>query len=346
MFRILLLFLLVPYLKSLEFLICLHASPPLNETFINTSFKMISDLGASGVRTDVVWAAIEPEPNKYDQNAINYYKVYFQTSLSYNLTSSVLILSSPPQWAKDLWQNGEKDSFLKAWSDYIEIVVKEIGIPLNISRYQVWNEPNAFSSILFWSDIPAILKTGGDKIKALTKNVDIYVNPNCNMLLWSDLLDNWCKNAGESFTGIGIDHYPGTWSLDFNDWYPLEILINRTNTEGDVCYGKKTALMETGYSSFSHFLNHDEKRQSLWIENSLFQAMKIIENSGKLKFKNEFISFYELYDEGDEKTFPPEEAHFGIIKEGNKKIGYESLKKMIRQFSSQNIKINKKKLIK
>lgn len=324
---------------NIDFLVCLHAGPPMNPDFYNKSLDYISELGANGVRTDVLWGAIEPEQNNYSQEAIQFYKTYFQSCKEKGLDKSILIFSSPPDWAKNLWKSGPNSSdrqiFLTSWAKYIDLVMREVGLPLEISKYQVWNEPNALPSISFWGDIPSILKAGGQAIKKLKPDSQIYVNPNCNLPFWTDELLNWCEKAGDSFTGIGVDHYPGTWAANgWDDWYPLDMVINMTNTQANTCFGKIPTLMETGYSSFSKCLGHDEFQQNLWIEKSLDVAFTYIKKSQDLKFSVKEFVFYELYDEGDESTFPPEEAHFGLIRNnGSKKIGFDALKEFVKKIT-------------
>ena len=66
----------------MDFLVCVHASPPMNPTYYNSSLDLVSELGADGVRTDVLWGAIEPTPSNYSQEAIDFYISYFQTCSS------------------------------------------------------------------------------------------------------------------------------------------------------------------------------------------------------------------------------------------------------------------------
>ena len=160
----------------------------------------------------------------------------------------------------------------------------------------------------------------------------IFVNPNCNMAFWTDELRNWCLQVGDSFNGIGVDHYPGTWAYNgWLDWFPLDLVINITNDKSHPCFGKTPALMETGYSSFSDFLGHDENSQSLWVNQSLVKAVEFVKNSQQQQFSVGNIAFYELYDEGDPSTtFPPEEAHFGLVRNnGTKKAAFFALKKFV-----------------
>ena len=85
---------------SNKFLICLHTNPSQNFDEVKDSLDLLDlvfELGAHGIRTDVVLAEIEPEVGRLNYNAVAYYKIFFQECQKLNMNDSMIILSSPPK---------------------------------------------------------------------------------------------------------------------------------------------------------------------------------------------------------------------------------------------------------
>ena len=67
----------------------------------------------------------------------------------------------------------------------------------------------------------------------------------------SHWLSDTCAGR-EIIEGVGVDHYPGTWTLGaWDDWSPLSWLLSET--EGGAWDGLSAGVLETGYASRSRF---------------------------------------------------------------------------------------------
>ncbi len=121
---------------------------------------------------------------------------------------------------------------------------------------------------------------------------------------------------------------PGTWiNQPYDHWDELDTLFTITDE-----YGKKAAVIETGFSTYKIVIplppplppivivNHTEEMQKEFI-NTAFPAIR-----GKAQANERnltFVTWYELVDE-DNPSVPIEaEKHFGIIRSNfTKKLGY------------------------
>lgn len=329
---------------AVQFIVCRHAGPG-DEDF-NASFALIAALGATGVRTDAAWAAIEPTRGKYADDALDYYRRYFQSAVGvHNLSQSMLILSSPPDWAAKLWHTSRQE-FLAAWGAFCRTVMAQVAFPAGVRSVQLWNEGNGFPSLEYWVDMPDIIATAGEAVSSVQASVSAaasvkrFVNPNCDFLGWGIALALWCERAGHAFDGIGVDHYPHTWAGE--GWDPLVAVLNRTNTAGDACFGKTPALLETGYSTFAPSLGHGEAQGAAWVSTDLVAALEIVRDSqrdaARYPHPVNLVSYYELFDEGSSRTFPAEEAHFGLLRgataTSERKPAFEALRRVVALYGS------------
>lgn len=144
-------------------------------------------------------------------------------------------------------------------------------------------------------------------------------------------LENWhyripiIVDAGDYIDIIAIDHYPNTWTVTgANDWGPLDSLINICNN-----YGKKGAIMETGFSTWasedtpSWVLEnywHTEDDQEIFINTALPIIKDKVSNQNVNNPNNKIVlaCWYELrgsepYASGPLGIYTPYEAYVGAI---------------------------------
>jgi hypothetical protein len=164
------------------------------------------------------------------------------------------------------------------------------------------------------------------------------------MIPWEEVVDEWLSCAGDAIDGIGIDHYPGTWSVlkpfNYNNWSPLSTLLTRVNdnSDGNLWYGKIPAVLETGFSSWSSVVA-SEKDQARWCNESLQAMFDVAYDSEHVKNETyrtlSLVNFYQLIDEdegGGSGVTPPEELHFGVVRsDGSKKKGFGVLAKAMHR---------------
>jgi len=306
-------------------------------------FQKAKDLGAKGVRTDIFWFDIEPTRDVWNTPRLQFYTSYVSKALAWGL-DPLMILSGAPQWAKDLYSS-DKPAFWAEYEEYVEQVVLWMGD--RIQNYQMWNEANHSADFVAAGDDWQLFSRAGAKIDALDPTATTYVNVMADLLGWESAVTGWMQSAAKPYIDvIGIDHYPGTWACcSYTDWSPLDTLTRRINTAGDAWYGKKGAILETGYSSWA-WLIADEYDQRDWINQSLpVVRTKINTNNSTKPYKIVLAGFYQHIDTCTDinnsnncLTSDPIygqgiEAHFGILHSDlTKKVGWSALKSQIALF--------------
>ena len=193
---------------------------------------------------------IEPKRGEWDFSKANFYRAFYQS------TRSMVILGGPPSWAKDLYSTNTTE-FLNAYSSYCERAIEIVGTS-EILGFQLWNEMNHVPSSFVNRDtktVREIFRRAGAAARQARRDAPTFINVMADdpfrvmgMVPWEEALDTWLDETTSSFIdGIGIDHYPGTWTIDpsFQDWSPLENLLSRVNDPTDALFGKQPAILES-----------------------------------------------------------------------------------------------------
>ena len=287
-----------------------------------SAFQTVLDLGGVGVRTDIFWFDVEPKRNIWDARKVDFYAGYFDHAVADGL-DPMAILSGAPDWALDLYKE-DKAAFWSEYEEYIREVVTLVGA--KTTRYQLWNEANGILDPIDAGDDWELFARAGAILRAQDPGSILFINAYANWLGWEEAVTDWVTKAGTFIDVIGVDHYPGTWSLGpFTNWWPVDRLLERIQTPGDVWYGKQGAVLETGFSTWAPDLA-DELDQVAWIDQSL-PALRERVKSGPIVLG----AFYQLIDANTAEW--GHEAHFGILKSDlTPKPGYENLKQQIAQF--------------
>ena len=306
--------------------------------------ELTKELGAVGVRIDVFWDEIQPLENEtlcHGGEAASrcaFYSAFFRSAVASGLRITP-ILSSPPAWAKHLLTNANATAaFLGAWRAYVTTAISLIidaGASANVDAYQLWNEMNHVPSS--WINhnpdaVCAVFNVAAGAIQAAAGNTSStpppprFVNVMADdplkvagMQPWEAAVSAWLDPgcAGGVIDGVGIDHYPGTWTLDpaFTAWKPLDKLLANVNDPSNAAwYGKLPAVMETGFSSWNSVLA-SEHRQSAWVNQSLAALRSIVLASQQRPFPVRHLCYYQLVDvstAGGSKLLQQED-HFGIV---------------------------------
>ncbi len=310
----------------------LHPEAPdasYNLSLADDALSYIVDLGAKMVRTDIPWDVVEPQNDSWNQTAINFFNEYINLTVQKGL-DIIAILYRPPSWAIDLY-NSNKTAFFQEYYEYCKKISHLYGD--RIHYYQAWNEANHMNDPIAAEDDYLLYKYAHSAISSEDDDFEVIVNVFCDLSGWEDALTDWLSKANESIDIIGIDHYPGTWTLSgYDDWYPLDALINHISTPGDPCYGKKGAVLETGFSTYSSPF-HDEDDQREFI-NTALPIIREKVTSYNQNHTNKIIigNWYELIDYNSGGGINPED-HFGILYTNRtKKPAYDDLKYQISLF--------------
>jgi len=341
---------------------------------MDETFKTIVELGANMVRTDFSWNKLEPKQGEWDKNMLDFHQRFINRAKNFGL-EVIVILSHPPDWALNtsckyidniLSCNPNNNfsynpvNYFEYWKTYAQNIAKYFGD--YIYYYQLANEPNTPHDNINREHDRLSFKYAYEGIKDYDNEFETIVNPfyDCNYPLfslcdpaWEDSVNKWLAEAGKYIDIIGFDHYPSTWTTSpAEEWEGLQTLIVRTNTKGNKWYGKKIAIMETGFSSWSdkgifgaNLTNHLEENQSEWINRAIPYLRKLINTTNSSKqFPVVMLNYYELND-GDSNqksssvpTISIIENNFGVRKSNKtRKPAFDDLKYQFHQtFISPN----------
>lgn len=243
------------------------------------ALQHVSALGAQGVRVDVFWHWLEPEPGAFNREAIAWYERFFAETERRGLQVFAL-LYHPPAWAMTLLERDEA-AFLGAWVRFCRLARRLFGDA--VGCVQVWNEPNNFLAglkrdpALFYEkrfgpfSVPvgvrfqtlaqlfAIARVELSGETQLVFNVLANLSPFLPLggtwLDWETFTDRFLAIAGPHVDVIALDHYPDTWAPGTGplDWGCLAHAREKVNTPGSPWYAKGVIIGEVGYSSAPNF---------------------------------------------------------------------------------------------
>ena len=322
-----------------------------NASHFQKVLQFNNELGAVGVRMDLFWHDIQPNgTSTVDESKVHFYRSFYEQASRNGGAGSIVILGGAPSWAIALYKSNAT-AFFVSWETYLQHAIQIIGNS-TVLGWQLWNEMNHVPSGWINGDARSVCKIfsmAGEVIRTSGSNVTRYVNAMADdivkidhMIPWEQAVSGWLTCAGDAIDGIGIDHYPGTWSvvkpLDYKNWSPLQMLLTRVNNKSDLWYGKIPAVLETGFSSWSTLVA-SEQNQARWCNVSLQAVFDVAYDSEHLKNETyrtlSLVNMYQLIDQakkGGSGVTPPEELHFGVIRsDWSKKEGFGVLAKAMHR---------------
>lgn len=315
-------------------------NPEIYRAKIEAAFKLIKELGGRFVRTDFSWKRLADGSCKDD--VVKFYDHFTETAQAYGIGINCILFRCPARLEKD----GNWDAFVDEFSQYCRFVAEKWGN--KISTYQIWNEANhilaAKNPIKYYTrnDAADLFVKADKALQAGGGNHVSMINIMCNNdWSWENTLQTWIKQIDERchdhrIRTIGIDHYPGTWTLgDYGDWWPMERVVS-------ILEGKNYnwAIAETGFASGiwkNVDLWHTPEEQKRWMEVSLGALYKKLRYNQKFSDGLQYINLYQLYDaDPNEKTviesWSPFESYFGVCDfKGNRKPAFFALEKKIAE---------------
>jgi hypothetical protein len=249
---------------------------PGDGTRASGDLALIAELGAGLVRTDAWWYAIEPARGQIDQAALDYYRWYVEEAGRHGL-DVLVVLSNPPDWARQLYQSGDRGAFCAEFGEYAAAVGETVGDL--VADVQLWNEPNHIvdvpdgdADVCLFLEGRRGLELGRQRagagdgplrtyINLLVDGHDAPIGPS-----WQTDVDFYMeRGAGSAIDVIGIDHYPGTWAI--GDWGGN--ILDRLFALG-LRHGKEVAILETGFSTAGCILPlNTEPAEVGWIDSQL-----------------------------------------------------------------------------
>ena len=304
-----------------------HVFPGDAPDVLARDLALAAELGATYVRTDLWWYAVEPGPGQFDTAALALYSDYVDLAAAHGL-SVIAILSNPPGWALQLYNTGKRADFAAAFGVYSERVAATLGD--RVHDYQLWNEPNNVADVPDGAMDIQLFRAGRDGIArgapgvpvrtAINVLVDGHDGPVAH---WEDDIRGYLDGAADAIDTIAIDHYPGTWSV--GDWGGN--ILDRLFALGAE-RTKAVAIYETGYATAPCSLPlHDEAAQLAWIGEQLPRLRDKL-SLGRL----EVVNWFKLDDRNSGNCFDPED-NFGVVRtDRTKKPAFEALRAEIARY--------------
>jgi len=279
-------------------------------------------LGAGWIRTDIRWNRVLPDGFNPDARAIAWYRQFLATARDYGLKNMV-VLSTPPTAV----QKSNAGNRLAAWARFVDLVVNELGS--SCDAYQLMNEPNSPAYGFFSrSDCAQALKQAQSIIRRSCPNAPIAINIAMDMWGWRNYLEDILRGSDSAVNIVGLDHYPGTWTVGWGDrWNSIIELANKVSIAADhsIWSNRELAIFETGYCTNAPL--RTEREQATYFQN-MRGTVQRLKDLGALSL----LGIYELCDADSAAGLNPE-GHFGIMtSELRPKSAFATVVELFRTF--------------
>ena len=307
---------------------------------------LATPMAANGVRVILPWSELQPqEGGEFDQQKSDFYRDLIG-GVEASGMDPMIALGEAPAWLKNQLNSGIDIDVVKGHIDgYINWISRQIVDPQNesIRFVQLWDERNLDPD--FYTNYGAeVLAYMGSQVRS--------VWPTAQTILSVSTEDsNWLVSAG-SLVGnlevgavvdvIGIKHYPGddykSLYTDRNPWSPLAQLVAEINDPASSLFGKKGAVVETGFSSYAP--GHGLIAQSIWIDKSLGKMADEIRQSMNGESKIVAWNWNQFTDNGWSDLIEKgvKESHYGVtfnnVGRFAKKPAYRALGKKMAEIGS------------
>jgi len=285
------------------------------------SLEAVVRLGIGWVRTDVRWREIMPDGRQPDRGAVAWYRAFLDAASARGLKIMV-VLSTPPKAV----MRQESTEKLGSWCRFLETIASEFGRQCDC--FQLMNEPNNPVYRFFrLGEVASAFVRGASVIRSLNPEAKVSVNVSMEIWGWRKFLARLLQSSDRSIDIIGLDHYPGTWTIGWqNRWRDVAELAETIATArcDSPWSDRRLAIMETGFST--NAVLRDQKQQSEYFQN----VLKIAKNLRHQAVGDGVLfGIYELCD-GDSSAWLDPEAHFGLLTSDLKpKKAYTTVKEIL-----------------
>jgi hypothetical protein len=221
---------------------------------------------------------------------------------------------------------------LNAWSRYVAEVAGRVGSLCN--AYQILNEPNSPVFRIFPpKETPTAIRSASEVIRSYNENAQTTINILAGLWGWQADLEEIIRATGSSVDVIGLDYYPGTWTLSpDSDWNPvIQLLGGARRSTSSPLHGRRFAVLETGYST-NFPVWRGESEQVRYLQRLERAVTRLDGEAGPERLV--WLGVHELCDE-DSQAFVDPEAHFGLLTSQalQRKAGFAELQRIIRSHS-------------
>lgn len=261
-------------------------------------------LGVGWIRTDIRWHYLVPDSSHVDGGALAWYGDFLGAVRKCQL-KSVVVLGTPPP---DVLTQQPQER-LDSWSRFVEIAARELGARCDV--FQLMNEVNNPAyGFLPLKDTARALVRGAAIVRAHLLDATVAINVTMDLWGWEDYLERLLDLSARAVDIVGLDHYPGTWTVGIHERWSRIVGLARAIASAPLSspwHGRRLAIMETGFST--NFIGRGEVRQAEYFEGVVKVAQRLKETN---RGEDPFLGIYELCDENSQSWLDPE-AHFGLL---------------------------------
>lgn len=275
----------------------------------NRCLAETAELGAGHIRIDVRWKDLMPDGRNVDEAAWNWYRHYLLAARNWYGLEPLIVLSNAP--APVLRYPVE--ARLAAWTRFVDALAQRAGHLC--TTYQVLNEPNNPVFRIFPTQTtPLAIVEAAKVIRQRVPDAQITINILAGILGWQATLENLLRASGSAIDIVGLDYYPGTWTVSSNsdaaNWNQfVDFIAKNEATSGSPLYRRPLAILETGYATNVQYWRGEE--QQVRYLRTLGDAMKQLDaRVGPSGLR--LVGIHELSDADSDAILDPE-AHFGLL---------------------------------
>ena len=138
---------------------------------VNEDIKLLKNLGIRAFRFSIEWSRIQPEKNKYDQEAIQHYVDKTKKLIENNIEPIITFHHfTTPEWVfnEGSWANNKTVSY---FNDYVDVMMQSL--PEEITYFNTINEPGIFTFFGYFST---------NKFPPGIANEDIFIKASQNVI--------------------------------------------------------------------------------------------------------------------------------------------------------------------
>ena len=298
---------------ALEFFVTHHANDfsEYNPERLKEVLHNLSGMGVNSQRFDIRWSKSRPNRGEVDHGYLAKSGEVAKTAQEAGL-SSIVVLSSPPKWAMELYKT-DKEAFFKEYRSYVSGVREALGAvgvePLNV---QIFNELNntVYTPKEIVGDLPQFCAIArevfGDEVRltetVLAGNLTDKLTATGLQTGVMKFLSDYGEILKSSFDVISVDYYPGLYHLPikeargigkklFKQTGYLEKVLETIST-----WGKEIEVGEVGFPTLKGIDRvrsiGNDRRQRYAFDVFAMSIKPLVE-----KFGIKRIGFYQVFDE-------------------------------------------------
>jgi hypothetical protein len=289
---------------NLAAMVCYHPEyQAYNPNRVDKALRMAAELNAGWLRTDVRWSELMPDGKNVNRAALDWYRRFLPRCQEHGLRNMVVV-----SWPGDAVLKYDVSLRLDCWRRFVDVVVRELG--QYCQGYQLMNEPNNPVFGFFPSvETSQAIAQAASTIKSGYPAAYVCINICMEIWGWRGYLTDLLSRSGRAIDVIGLDHYPGTWTIGpterWADVFAIYDLIQSAAPDS-IWFGRSLGILETGFSTNAWLRGENAQAE-------YFADLKQVVKRFRPATDAPLVGIYELSDWDSTAPLDPE-AHFGLLR--------------------------------